>query len=300
MAIKKIQTESFLMRFFKKIKLDSIAWSLRRLYCPVDKDALVLEVGSGANPYFRANVLCDAYEETQERYFAPLVRDRPIVLAFAERLPFKDDSFDFIIASHVLEHSTEPEKFFAEIQRVGKAGYIEVPDAFMERLTAYEFHRLEITDDKGVLLIKKKKNYIQDQEIRNLFICKAASIFPKWVARFPFQFHIRYYWSRDSGGIKYKIINPEYKFDWEFPQSKKTDHSSRSPIAAILKRWILSIIRWMFSQKNRNRSINLLSLFRCIQCHGEAFKFEGSRAFCIHCRASHYVYLPGQKEVFNY
>ncbi len=112
------ETESGLMKFYRKLHLDSIAWSLRRVYCPVSKDALVLEVGIGSSPYFRANVLCDTYEETQERFFAPLTQDRPAILAFGESLPFKDDAFDFVIASHVLEHSMDLDKFLSELQRV--------------------------------------------------------------------------------------------------------------------------------------------------------------------------------------
>lgn len=53
--------ESIAMRFFRKIGIESIGWSLRCLYVPVHKDALGLEVGSGGNPYGRASdgVLCN-------------------------------------------------------------------------------------------------------------------------------------------------------------------------------------------------------------------------------------------------
>ncbi len=77
----------------------------------------------------QSQCVCDAYGESRERFFARLVHDRPTMIAFGERLPFKDGSFDFVIASHVLEHSAEPEKFLSESQRVRKAGYIKVPDA---------------------------------------------------------------------------------------------------------------------------------------------------------------------------
>ena len=93
------------MRLFRALGMERVAWALRRLHCPVGSDALVLEVGSGGNPYARANVLLDAYEETRQRHWAPLTTDRPTVLGFVEALPFRDGSFDFVIASHVLEHS---------------------------------------------------------------------------------------------------------------------------------------------------------------------------------------------------
>lgn len=289
------EVESPVMRFFKKIGMDSIAWSLRRVHCPVGKNALVLEVGSGASPYFRANVLCDAYEETQERFFTPLVHDRPTVLAFVERLPFKDDAFDFVIASHVLEHSADPERFLSEIQRVARAGYIEVPDAFMERLTHYGFHRLEITDGTDGLIIRKKKNYIQDEDVVALFHNKARPLFPKWVARFPFQFHVRYYWSRDTGGIRYKVLNPECPADWPAPQSPVPAEAPRLPLIAAVKQKTLGMVRRLFSQSTRNKSIDLLGLLKCPECGGGDFKMDamGAHAFCSKCGAKHSVFIPG-------
>lgn len=286
----KIKTESSLMSFFRKLGLDSIAWSLRRVHCPVGKDDLVLEVGSGGNPYFRANVLCDAYFETQERFFVPLIDDRPTIIAPAENLPFKDDVFDFVIASHVLEHSNNPKKFLEEIQRVGKAGYIEVPDAFMERLTHYGFHRLEITDVDNVLVIRKKKNHIQDKEVVDLFKHKARPIFPKWVERYPFHFHVRYYWSKDTGGIKYKIINPEYKFDWELPAFEKGLVKNKFNLKTFLKTQILLLIRRLFSQNKRNYQINILSLMKCNKCKQDVFELRQSSIICKNCSEKYFIY----------
>lgn len=288
----KIQAESLVMRFFRRIGLDSIAWSLRRLYCPVDKGDLVLEVGSGGSPYFRANVLCDAYEVTQERFFAPLVHDRPTVMAFVEQLPFKDDSFDFVIASHVLEHSAEPEKFLSEIQRVAKAGYIEVPDAFMERLTHYGFHRLEITDKDGELIIRKKKNYIQDEEVVDLFHNKARPIFPHWAARYPFNFHVRYYWEKINGGIKYTVLNPDCKSDWEAPQLVPDAGPVRLPLVARLKQQALKAARRLFSQRARNKSLDLMRLLQCPACRADKFTLAAGRAVCSGCGKDYVVHLP--------
>lgn len=107
------------MKMLKK----KIAWSLRRLALEIPPDALVLEVVSGGNPYPRANVLLDAYEETRERHWVPLIHDRPTVLSFGENLPFKDKSFDYVIAAHVLEHTPYPEKFLAELQRVARGAW---------------------------------------------------------------------------------------------------------------------------------------------------------------------------------
>lgn len=50
-----------------------------------------------------------------------------------------------------------------------------------------------------------------------MFLSKAISVFGKCSSKYPFKFNVRYYWSKDTGGIRYKIVNPEYKFDWEPP-----------------------------------------------------------------------------------
>jgi hypothetical protein len=74
-----MEENSKLMRFFSSLGLASMAWAFRRIHTPVAGDALVLEVGSGGNPYPRSNVLLDAYESTRERHWVPLTSDRPTV-----------------------------------------------------------------------------------------------------------------------------------------------------------------------------------------------------------------------------
>lgn len=157
------------MSLLRQAGLGSTAWAMRRFHTPVDKNALVLEVGSGGNPYPRANVLLDAYEATRERHWAPLATDRPTVLGFVENLPFQDQTFDFVIAAHVLEHSADPVRFIAELQRVARAGYIEVPDAFLERINPYRDHRLEITCREHKLLVRKKSAWRPEPEVVDLY-----------------------------------------------------------------------------------------------------------------------------------
>lgn len=278
------------MRVAKKLGFESVAWSLRRLYCPVKKNDLVLDVGSGGNPYFRANVLCDFYVDTQERFFAPLIHDRPTIIAPIEDLPFKDGVFDFIIASHVFEHSSNPEKFLKELQRVGKAGYIEVPDAIMERLTHYTFHRLEITERRGELIIRKKKNYIQDEELAELFDHKAIKVFSELISKHPFDFHVRYYWSQNHGGIQFKIVNPEYEFDWEPPTFDEKSMEGSFNFIAFVKTQILQMIRKTFSQNKRNYHINIGELLMCNKCKGEDFEITDTEARCKKCEKKFLIY----------
>lgn len=284
-----MQTNSKLMSFFISLGFKSFAWPFRRLHCPVESSALVLEVGSGGNPYFRTNVCCDAYFETQERHFVPLIADRPTVLAFAENLPFKDHAFDFVIASHVLEHSTDPEKFISELQRVAKAGYIEVPDAFFERICAYPDHRLEITDKDGTLFIQKKKAPCSDPHLIDLYRNKVSSIYPKFIAMAPFEHHVRYFWSNETGGIKYKILNPEYQFDWS---ADAINPNIQHSLKARVKASILETIRNVLSQTKRNKNISLLKLMRCYKCRGIDLVENGKIIKCNSCDHKHEFLKP--------
>ena len=262
-----MQQESTLMKVFLKLRLDSIAWSLRRLHIPISKDALVLEVGSGSNPYFRSNILLDAYEATQERHWTPLVKDRPTVLGYAENLPFRDQSFDFIIASHVLEHSTDPVKFLEELMRVGKSGYIEVPHAFAERISSYYDHRLELMVEEGVLKIWKKKNWLIDKQLMKFFRNKPIEVLsPHLISKKPFHFHVRLYWEKK---INFEIMNPEVDISWPSPESPHKWSYNDLNLMGKFKSNVLKLIRTYLSQKSRNKKINLLNLIRCPFCYSE-------------------------------
>ncbi len=282
-----MKQESYLMKFLRELGIDSLAWSLRRLHCPVKKNDLVLEIGSGGNPYPRANILCDAYLETMERHFDPLVHDRPTILAFTENLPFKDNVFDFVIASHVLEHSSNPDKFLAEIQRVGKAGYIETPSAFFERLCHYPMHRLEIENKNNELLIYKKTGQIEDKYLSRLFL-EVSAIFSEWVSSHPFNFHVRYYWNKDIGGIKYKILNPGYKFDWNAPLPQKELIPPKSCKNKI-RTFIIFLLRDFLSQNKRNERLDLLDYLKCLKCGGKKLERGESDVHCVRCDYSYKI-----------
>lgn len=275
--------ESFFMRFARRLGMEKVAWALRRLHCPVPRDALVLEVGSGGSPYARANVLLDAYEVTRERHWAPLVADRPTVLGFVENLPFRDGAFDFVIASHVLEHSPDPERFISELQRVARAGYIETPDAFMERVNPYHDHRLEVTVRKNRLIIRKKFDWCVDPDLVELYEQRAKSrVAGETIPHHPFDFHVRYYW---SDRIDHEILNPGVDAAWVPPETS----AASQPASRGARNYLLSGLRSLLSQRGRNRHIDLISLMRCPICKGESLHREGETLVCAGCGSVHPV-----------
>lgn len=274
------ESESNVMRFFKCLGMEKIAWALRRLHCPVTAGALVLEVGSGGNPYARANVLLDAYEVTRERHWAPLVADRPTVLGLVENLPFRDGAFDFVIASHVLEHSSDPERFLNELQRVAKAGYIEVPDAFMERVNPYRDHKLEITVRDEKLMIRKKRAWVDDPTVVELYENRAKPLMTgELIPRHPFDFHVRYYW---HGKIDFTVINPDDDASWKFNETSTMAGSSYG-LKSRFKNTVLTVLRTMLSQGSRNKHIDLTSLLRCPACHAETLTCSTDACRCAAC-----------------
>ncbi|MDA7723365.1 class I SAM-dependent methyltransferase [Pseudomonadales bacterium] len=284
-----IKTESFLMNVARLLGLEKLRWSLRRIHCPVSNSALVLEVGSGGNPYPRSNVLVDAYEDTSERHWAPLVHDRPTVLADGEKLPFKDKVFDYVIASHVLEHTTDPASFLAELQRVARAGYIETPDAFMERINPYKDHRLEVTVRNDALIIRKKPQWIMDVELVEMYEPRAKlRVTHDLIPKYPEDFHMRYYWSEN---INYKLLNPEVDATWQ-PESAISAPVSLSALVRIktgLREIWLGSLRWIFSQRSRNKKIDLLPLLQCPSCGASEFVSERSElVVCGGCAAQYY------------
>ncbi|TAJ80677.1 MAG: methyltransferase domain-containing protein [Gallionellaceae bacterium] len=290
-----IESESGAMRFFNYLGMEKIAWALRRLYCPVAANALVLEVGSGGNPYARANVLLDAYAETRERHWVPLKSDRPTVLGFVENLPFKDKSFDFVIASHVFEHSTDPEKFLRELQRVARAGYIEVPDAFMERINPYRDHRLEITVRQGKLVIRKKPQSTVDETLVELYSDRAKPyIAGELIPAHPFVFHVRYYW---QDKIDFVVINPDVDATWPPP----TDVFSTPNVASTksIRQRLLDTMRAWSSQRSRNCQIDWLSLLRCPDCHSDRLVRSEGQLVCNVCGAN-YPMRNGIPELFSH
>ncbi|MEY2583782.1 MAG: hypothetical protein QOE09_3631 [Ilumatobacteraceae bacterium] len=141
----------------------------RRIRIPVDDTALVLDVGSGDKPHWRADVLLDHYvgdEHGGQRSGASAARvDRPLFDADAADMPFADKVFDFAICSHVLEHVERPDRVISELTRVGKAGYIEVPSAASAKIVDFPSHLWWVTLEDGVLVFTAKTSAYFDADI---------------------------------------------------------------------------------------------------------------------------------------
>lgn len=94
----------------------------------------VLDVGSGHRPHEDATHLVELFpEDNTQRGKKMKMLGRTLIQANVEALPFKGRSFDYVYASHVLEHTEDPAAACSELMRVAKAGYIETPSPFYEQ-----------------------------------------------------------------------------------------------------------------------------------------------------------------------
>lgn len=172
----------------------------------------VLEVGSGHNPTYRADVIVEKYP-SDNRHRSGDTRIFPhqkFVVAAGEKLPFADKEFDYVICNHVLEHSSDPAQFLREIVRVAKAGYIETPSLLGELLFPKDAHRyvVLVIGDKLVMYDKRRMpgNYANNYGELFLNYLPYQSL-PYKLLYFSEKelMHVRYEW---SGDIDF-LINPE-------------------------------------------------------------------------------------------
>ena len=119
----------------------------------------VLDIGCGytANKY--ANVVCD----TQD--LKHVYKDKQFIQLIEKKLPFKDKEFDFVIASHVIEHVEDFEFFIKELERISSRGYIELPTRLGDNLV-FENKNDHIWwffyEDLNNKLIASKRNQLID------------------------------------------------------------------------------------------------------------------------------------------
>ena len=112
------------------------AYVYNKDYLKVRKGLKVLEVGPGNNPTKRADVLIEKFvqDNTHRRGDLKIFKHQKLVQADGENIPFKNGEFDFVVCSHVIEHTNNPVQFMEEQFRVAGRGYLEAPSLFGEFL----------------------------------------------------------------------------------------------------------------------------------------------------------------------
>jgi SAM-dependent methyltransferase len=82
-----------------------------------------------------------------------VIGSRALIQADGSRLPFRDGQFDYVIASHVIEHVPAPDapRFVRELQRVARRGYIESPSIVYESMRNIPEHLWFVHLSDGVV-----------------------------------------------------------------------------------------------------------------------------------------------------
>ena len=92
-------------------------------------------------------------------------KNKNFIKISGKKLPFKDKEFDFVIASHVIEHVEDFEFFVKELERISPRGYIELPTRLGDNLV-FENRNDHIWwftyDDVNNQIIASKRNQLID------------------------------------------------------------------------------------------------------------------------------------------
>ena len=119
----------------------------------------VLDIGCGYNANKFAKVICDV-QDLSNHY-----QKKKFIRLTEKKLPFKDKEFDFVVASHVMEHVEDVEFFINELERVSKKGYIELPTILEDNLVFENkkdhLWHMDFDDVENKLLISKKVQYFE-------------------------------------------------------------------------------------------------------------------------------------------
>lgn len=178
----------------------------------IKKSYRVLDIGPGNDPTRRANVLVDKYlfDDSQRHGSLRVFPHQTLIEGAGESLPFKDNEFDYIVCTHVLEHAEDPGLFLKEMFRVSKRGYVETPSLIGELFCPKASHKwvlLEI-DKKLIIFEKSKLPYVFNPLVGNLF----SAFLPYY--SLPFRLFTMYRNNIQNIKIEWKdgfeyIINPE-------------------------------------------------------------------------------------------
>ena len=123
------------------------------------KDWKILDIGCGYSANNYATTICDVQD------LSNFYKNKNFVILKNNDLPFKDNQFDFVICSHVMEHVKDLKYFIKEIERVSKRGYIELPTKLEDNLVfenkKEHLWQMDFDDVNHKLLISKKIQFLE-------------------------------------------------------------------------------------------------------------------------------------------
>ena len=160
----------------------------------------ILDIGCGYTAHKNANVICDV-QDLSDYY-----KDKNFIKLNDNNLPFKDKEFDFVVASHVIEHVKDVDLFIKELERVSSKGYIELPTILEDNLVFENkddhLWHMEFNDVDNELIVSKKVQYLEP-----ILTVSSAKKFSKY---FKQSLVLELFW---EDTIKYKIVKKDFKIN---------------------------------------------------------------------------------------
>ena len=182
----------------------------------------ILDVGCGYRAHPNATVIADVKDLSN--YY----KEKKFIKINEKKLPFKDKEFDFIIASHVIEHVEDFEFFIKELERISSKGYIELPSRLGDNLVfenKTDHIWWFIYDDINNKLLASKRNQI----IEPFITVSTAKLFEKIF--------------RESLVIE---LAWEDKIDYEIDASIQENNSEKISFLKILRKYISKKFRTLY------------------------------------------------------
>ncbi len=158
----------------------------------------ILDIGCGYTAHKNATVICDVQDLS--KYY----KDRNFIKLNQNNLPFKDKEFDFVIASHVIEHVKDVNVFIDELERISSKGYIELPTILEDNLVFENKNdhlwHMEFNDVDNELVISKKFQFLEP-----VLTVSSAKKFSKYFRQ---SLILELFWENK---INYKIVEKDFK-----------------------------------------------------------------------------------------
>jgi len=123
----------------------------------------ILDIGCNIAPTEFAQTVADV--QNFSKFYKE--KNKKFVLIKDKNLPFSNNQFDFVYASHVIEHVEDLSFFISELKRISRQGYIELPTILEDNIVlstnSIDDHKwmFKFDDVEKVLLVEKKKQLIE-------------------------------------------------------------------------------------------------------------------------------------------
>jgi uncharacterized protein YbaR (Trm112 family)/SAM-dependent methyltransferase len=275
-----------------------VKWTKLRRMLSIPRGQRVIDIGGGDGPFPRADVICEKFLGDSVERTNPLgnAGTRALVVGDIENLPFADKSFDFVFCSHILEHTTDPSRAIAEITRIGKRGYIEVPSEYLEHAaTSRTSHYWTILrDPDGTLVFRQKPVATPSKTVSDVFehrLWLKDKLYMAWHWReFYSLFNIAVTW---EGTIPHRVervpVSPNGGFEKGAVDSIDSIRRALQAASGSRKTGIRPAVKGAITRRLTDPQIRtkILEFAACPACKRKLALAGAERLACAHC---HLVY----------